>query len=121
MTPPSPPRSPSRPGRCGDSARGSSRARSASSWLFEVAFLAAIVNLGVAIPSSPGFVGTYQWLCVSSLALLDVAREEGFAFSVLLHASWFVPSTAAGLALLVAGGSARALGGLRTMAEPRAT
>jgi uncharacterized protein (TIRG00374 family) len=82
--------------------------------LFEVASLTAIVNLGVAIPSSPGFVGTYQWLCVSSLALLGVAREEGFAFSVLLHASWFVPSTVAGLALLVAGGSARALEGLRT-------
>ena len=66
----------------------------------EVMFVMAVVNLGVAIPSSPGFVGTYQWLCVASLALLGVDGERAFAFSVILHAAWFVPTTIAGAALL---------------------
>ena len=66
----------------------------------EVIFVMAVVNLGVAIPSSPGFVGTYQWLCVASLALLGVDGERAFAFSVILHAAWFVPTTIAGAALL---------------------
>jgi uncharacterized protein (TIRG00374 family) len=59
-------------------------------------FVTAVLNLGVAIPSSPGFVGTYQWLAVASLGILDVGREEALAFSILLHASWFVPTTIVG-------------------------
>ena len=74
----------------------------------EVIFVMAVVNLGVAIPSSPGFVGTYQWLCVASLALLGVDGERAFAFSVILHAAWFVPTTIAGAALLAHNGVRRA-------------
>ena len=58
--------------------------------------VAAVINLGVAIPSSPGFVGTYQWLGVSTLSLLHVSRDNALSFSILLHASWFVPTTLAG-------------------------
>ena len=53
----------------------------------------------MAIPSSPGFVGTYQWLAVSSLGLFDVERQDALAFSLLLHASWYVPTTIVGGAL----------------------
>lgn len=74
----------------------------------EVIFVMAVVNLGVAIPSSPGFIGTYQWLCVASLALLGVDGERAFAFSVILHAAWFVPTTIAGVALLAHQGVRRA-------------
>ena len=50
---------------------------------------------------SPGFIGTYQWLCVTSLALFGVGGNPAFAFSILLHALWFVPTTLAGLAILL--------------------
>jgi uncharacterized protein (TIRG00374 family) len=63
--------------------------------------VAAVINLGVAIPSSPGFVGTYQWLGVSTLSLLHVDRGDALSFSILLHASWFVPTTLAGGVILV--------------------
>ncbi|MDQ5840197.1 MAG: flippase-like domain-containing protein [Chloroflexota bacterium] len=66
----------------------------------ELVFVTAVVNLGVAIPSSPGFIGTYQWLCVSALGLFGVGRPEAFAFSVLLQAVWFIPTTLAGFVLL---------------------
>ena len=33
----------------------------------ELVFVTAVINLGVVIPSSPGFIGTYQWLAVSAL------------------------------------------------------
>jgi hypothetical protein len=64
--------------------------------LLDALFVAAVMNLGVAIPSSPGFVGTYQWLGVASLGLLGVADDEALAFAILLHASWYVPTTLAG-------------------------
>jgi hypothetical protein len=59
-------------------------------------FVAAVMNLGVAIPSSPGFVGTYEWLGVASLGLLGIGAEEALAFSILLHACWYVPTTLGG-------------------------
>lgn len=67
--------------------------------LMELAFTTAVINLGVAIPSSPGFIGTYQWLAVSTLGVIGVGHVEAFAFSVLMHAVWFVPTTLAGAAL----------------------
>jgi uncharacterized membrane protein YbhN (UPF0104 family) len=80
----------------------------------EAVFVTAILNLGVAIPSSPGFVGTYQWLCVAALGAVAVGRADAFAFSVLLHAAWFVPTSVAGLLLLVTKSSARLVVQIRT-------
>lgn len=68
----------------------------------EALFVTAALNLGVAIPSSPGFVGTYQWLGVSALALFGVAREDGLAFAIVMQAVWYVPTTLVGALLLVA-------------------
>ena len=64
-------------------------------------FVTAVINLGVAIPSSPGFIGTFQWLAVSALTLFDVATEQALAFAVLMHAVWYVPTTLVGAGLLL--------------------
>src|SRR4051812_34568857 len=64
--------------------------------LWQAAFMTGLVNLGTAVPSSPGFVGTYQWLCVSGLGLFDVGARQAFAVSLVLQAAWVVPTTAAG-------------------------
>lgn len=77
--------------------------------LGDAVFVAAVMNLGVAVPSSPGFVGTYEWLGVASLGLLGIGNEEALAFSVLLHACWYIPTTIAGAISL----GARALGRMR--------
>ena len=52
----------------------------------EIAFLTTVINLGAAIPSSPGFVGTFQWLCVSGMALFGVGQAEALAFSIIMQA-----------------------------------
>ena len=67
----------------------------------DLLFVTAVINVGVAIPSSPGFIGTYQWLSVSALGLLGVNHTDAFAFSVLMHAAWFVPTTLAGAVLVL--------------------
>lgn len=65
----------------------------------EVLFVTGVVNLGVAIPSSPGFVGTYQWLGVSALGVVGVAAEPALAFAIVMQGIWFVPTTIVGGAL----------------------
>lgn len=66
----------------------------------QILFLTTVVNLGVAIPSSPGFIGTYQWLVISALGVSDVSKSAAFAYSILLHALSFVPVTLLGYVAL---------------------
>jgi uncharacterized protein (TIRG00374 family) len=75
-------------------------------------FVAAVLNLGSAVPSSPGYVGTYEWLGVASLGLLDVPHEQALAFTILLHAAWYVPTT-------LAGGTALGVRGVRQLRRSR--
>lgn len=73
----------------------------------EALFVAAVLNLGSAIPSSPGFVGTYEWLGVAALGLLGIDHEPALAFTILVHAAWWVPTTLAGGGALVVRGGLR--------------
>lgn len=82
----------------------------------EAIFVTAVINLGVAIPSSPGFIGTYQWLGVSALALFDIGTEQALAFAILMHAVWYVPTMLVGGALLLR----RAIGTIGVRSRARA-
>jgi len=66
----------------------------------EALFVTSVLNLGSAVPSSPGYVGTYEWLGVASLGLLDVDHEPALAFTILVHAAWYVPTTLFGAVAL---------------------
>lgn len=61
----------------------------------------AFLGLGVSLPSSPGFVGVVQAATVLALALFSVPRTEALSFSLLFHASQFLPVTALGLLYLL--------------------
>jgi len=56
-----------------------------------VPFICALLNMGLVIPSSPGYVGIYQFLLVYLLSLFGIPKHEGFAVSILFHASWYIP------------------------------
>jgi uncharacterized protein (TIRG00374 family) len=76
--------------------------------LVDAVFATAVINLGVALPSSPGFVGTYQWLGVAALGIVGIDHSSALAFAILLQAVWYVPTTLVGGVLLIVR-SARAL------------
>ena len=73
--------------------------------LVDALFTTAVLNLGAAIPSSPGFVGTYQWLAVVSLGAAGVGHAQALAFAILLQAVWYVPTTLLGALSLAARGA----------------
>jgi len=81
-------------------------------------FVTAVLNLGSAVPSSPGYVGTYEWLGVASLGLVGVDKEPALAFTILLHAAWYVPTTVVGAVALGARAVVQ-LRGRRAVAAPR--
>ncbi|HEU4464247.1 MAG TPA: lysylphosphatidylglycerol synthase transmembrane domain-containing protein [Gemmatimonadota bacterium] len=60
-------------------------------------FTNSITALGVAAPSSPGFVGTFQAFVVQSLEAFDVDRTIAFTYSLGFHAVNYVSVTLVGL------------------------
>ena len=71
--------------------------------IFASFLLLVSLAIGVMVPSAPGFVGTVQYVCVLTLALFGVPREQALSFSIVYHASVFIPVTAVGLVFLFSG------------------
>jgi len=61
--------------------------------------LLVILNIGVIIPSSPGFIGVFQYLCVLSLSYFNIEKSLALSFSFVLHALEYVPITLLGFFL----------------------
>jgi glycosyltransferase 2 family protein len=61
----------------------------------------AFIGLGVSLPSSPGFIGVIQAATVLALSFFGIGKADALGFSLLMHASQFVPVTLWGLLLLV--------------------
>jgi len=60
----------------------------------------AVTNLGLMIPSSPGFIGSFHLFCMQTVAALGVDRTTAFAYAVLVHAAFYVPVTLWGVGAL---------------------
>ncbi|NOZ05416.1 MAG: flippase-like domain-containing protein [Chloroflexi bacterium] len=63
-------------------------------------FTLVMINLGILIPSAPGYVGTFQFFTVAALATFAVPRETALSFSILSHALQYLLITSLGLFFL---------------------
>lgn len=73
---------------------------------FAAAFLlTAVLNLGMAVPSSPGYVGVFDFLMVFTLGLYGVPRTQALAADLAIHTIAFVPVTIIGLFYIARRGS----------------
>jgi hypothetical protein len=63
-------------------------------------FVLVVLQLGVAVPTSPGRVGVYHFLAVQALAVFSVDQPMAVSFSILVHLiSVIIP---AGIGVLLA-------------------
>lgn len=72
----------------------------------EAPFMAAVVLLvilqaGVAIPSTPGKLGVFQYLAVLGLSLFRVGNAPALAFGLVMHLLVFLPTAAMAALFLV--------------------
>lgn len=58
-----------------------------------------ITSIGIVIPSSPGYMGTYHYLCQISLTMFGVPAGPALSFAVVVHAINFLPVMIVGLML----------------------
>jgi uncharacterized protein (TIRG00374 family) len=63
---------------------------------YVLVFTCAIVNLATSIPSTPGYLGTFEVAGIESLVLFGVARHTATSFMLALHAALWFPITALG-------------------------
>lgn len=59
--------------------------------------LLAVIAVGVAVPAAPGFVGPLQMACIIGLAIFGIPKTESLGFSIVYHASQYIPVTLLGL------------------------
>jgi len=54
-------------------------------------FLLVVLQVGIAVPSAPGKLGVFQYLCILALAPFGVDKSAALVFSVLLYLVAFGP------------------------------
>ncbi|MFQ6000262.1 MAG: lysylphosphatidylglycerol synthase domain-containing protein, partial [Anaerolineae bacterium] len=63
-------------------------------------FVMVVVNLGILIPSSPGYIGTFHFFAMSALAVFGAPRETALSYAVVSHAMQYLLVTGLGLLFL---------------------
>lgn len=63
-------------------------------------FVLFILIAGINLPSAPGRIGLFQYLCILGLAVFGVDQAAALSFGVLLHALVYLPPIIAGLSTL---------------------
>ena len=63
---------------------------------YVLVFTCAMVNLATSIPSTPGYLGTFEVAGIQSLVLFGVPRHTATSFMLALHAALWLPITAVG-------------------------
>jgi len=66
--------------------------------------LSSVLNLGMAVPSAPGYVGVFDGLMVLTLGLYGVHRTPALAAALAFHAIAFVPVTIIGVIYMLRSG-----------------
>jgi glycosyltransferase 2 family protein len=70
---------------------------SVGEWLAAAAFLLVFVNLGIMVPSVPGYIGTYQFFATLALSAFAVNADYAFGLAVVAHAMQYTLITGIGL------------------------
>jgi uncharacterized protein (TIRG00374 family) len=55
------------------------------------ALIAGVTVLGTAIPSAPGYLGTFELAAVAAAGAMGVPAEQAFALAVVAHAATLIP------------------------------
>ena len=72
--------------------------------LGQAALLAAGTNLATAVPSAPGYVGTFELAAVAIAGSVGIASGPALAFAILVHAAVLVLTSVLGAIIVGRGG-----------------
>jgi uncharacterized protein (TIRG00374 family) len=64
-------------------------------------FCLGIVNLGILLPSAPGYVGVFQAASVFAFIALGYSESSGLAYGLLVHIIQYIPATLTGIIIFI--------------------
>ncbi|MDI6641495.1 MAG: lysylphosphatidylglycerol synthase transmembrane domain-containing protein [Elusimicrobiota bacterium] len=72
----------------------------------KIGFLAALLILcitaiGVMIPSSPGYIGTWEFFCTLALSIFRTDKNLALSFAIIYHLLSWLPPTLLGLIVMI--------------------
>ena len=65
--------------------------------IYEALLTLSIVNFGLLVPSSPGYVGVFQGMTILALIIFSIDQETALSISILIHSCQFFPISILGL------------------------
>ena len=68
-------------------------------WMAALVML-VVTTISIAVPSSPGYVGTYHYLCQQGLDWFGIPQSEALSFAIVAHAINFIPVLLLGFVFL---------------------
>lgn len=68
--------------------------------LLAALFVLAVTNLGMAVPSAPGYIGVFHYLVVLSLTAFGLDRSLSLSYALVVHASTFGSFVISGLIIM---------------------
>lgn len=77
----------------------------------------SVVSLGMTVPSTPGYLGVFDYLIVVTLGLYGIHKTPALAAALIFHAIAFVPVTIIGIIYIARAGMRVTLQMLRQSAE----
>jgi uncharacterized membrane protein YbhN (UPF0104 family) len=66
----------------------------------DLLFVMLMILFGTMVPSSPGYIGTFEFFGLNALAALGISGGSALGFVVALHATLLLGSTLLGVACL---------------------
>lgn len=71
------------------------------SWIAALSVL-IVLQAGISLPSSPGRIGVFQYLCILALSWFNISQTDGLTYGILLQAIVFLPPTLVSLPFFAA-------------------
>lgn len=53
----------------------------------------SVTNLGLLLPSSPGFIGPFHYFCSRAVMIHGIDESSAFAYATVVHLAFYVPVT----------------------------
>jgi uncharacterized protein (TIRG00374 family) len=60
-------------------------------------FLLLVLQVGIVLPSAPGRIGVFEYICVLVLGIYGLESSQALGYGILLHAVVFLPMAVLGL------------------------
>ena len=67
-------------------------------WIAPVVLIVT-TTFAIVVPSSPGYIGTFHWICQITLGLFGISKSLGLAFALVIHGVNTIPFFIFGLIL----------------------